>query len=226
MVNRKILLIDDDIIFFQTLSIYMRPTCYEILYAQNGKEGLTKAEEEPPDLVLLDVMMPGMSGWDVCKILRENSKIPIIMLTAKSEETDVLRGFQLGVDDYVIKPFSFAELEARIQAVLSRAKDWKPAGSALTSEGISINFERKKVMVAGKNVELTPTEFKLLETLARHANRTIPVSRLLTEVWGPFYEGEDQHVKQIIWSLRKKIETDPDDPKHLITRRGYGYRFE
>jgi two-component system KDP operon response regulator KdpE len=146
------------------------------------------------------------------------------MLTAKGEEYDKLRGFHLGVDDYVTKPFSFAELAARIGAVLSRAVI--DISKQVTSNDLTIDFDERRVTVAGEIVDLTPTEYHLLDTLARNANHTLPTNFLLTEVWGPEYAGETKHVKQYIWTLRKKIEADPGDPRHILTERGFGYRFE
>jgi DNA-binding response OmpR family regulator len=184
------------------------------------------AFDEKPDLIILDVMMPGMDGWEVCEHLRKESDLPIIMLTAKGEELDKLRGFRLGVDDYVTKPFSFAELVARVGAVLGRAKGAPQSTHSMSSGELTINFDEHRVTVAGRIVELTPTEYRLLEILARHANRTVAVETLLAEVWGSQYVGEIEHVKHYIWAIRRKIEADPGDPKHLITERGYGYRFE
>jgi two-component system KDP operon response regulator KdpE len=148
------------------------------------------------------------------------------MLTAKGEELDKLRGFRLGVDDYVTKPFSFAELTARVGAVLARATPASAPSHTVTSGDLTLDFDQRRVTVAGRPVALTPTEYHLLEILAHHANRTVPTETLLTEVWGPQYGGEAEHVKHFIWTLRQKIETDPGDPKHLITERGFGYRFE
>jgi two-component system KDP operon response regulator KdpE len=158
--------------------------------------------------------------------LREKSRVPIIMLTAKGEEIDKLRGFRLGVDDYVTKPFSFAELTARVGAVLARAAQGPALTHNLTSGDLTIDFDDRRVTLAGHPIELTPIEYRLLETLARHASRTVPTETLLAEVWGPEYAGEAEHVKHYIWTLRKKIEADPGDPKYLITERGFGYRFE
>jgi two-component system KDP operon response regulator KdpE len=148
------------------------------------------------------------------------------MLTAKGEELDKLRGFHLGVDDYVTKPFSFAELVARVGAVLGRAKRAPQSTRYMSSGELMISFEDHRVTVGDRNVELTPTEYRLLEVLARHFNRTVAVETLLAEVWGPQYAGEFEHVKHYIWAIRRKIEADPGDPKHLITERGYGYRLE
>ena len=224
--NSKILLIDNDDVICESLSSYMRAVGFEVLRAQNGYRGLNQTVYARPDLVLLDIIMPDVNGWEILKQLREVSTVPIIVLTSKISEADILHGFYLGADDYVKKPFSFAELEARIVAVLSRTGKFSRPASTMISEDLTINFERKHVSVDGKRVELTPTEYRLLEVLARHANRTIPLTKLLAEVWDSNYKGDEQHVKQFIWSLRKKIESDPDEPKHLKTRRGFGYRFE
>ncbi len=194
--------------------------------APDGPSGLQVAAEARPELVVLDVMMPGMDGWAVCQQLREKSRVPIVMLTAKGEEFDKLRGFRLGVDDYVTKPFSFAELVARVGAVLARASHAPSSAHSLTRDDVTIDFDRRQVTLAGRVIELTPTEYRLLEALARRASRAVPTETLLAEVWGPEYAGEAEHVKHYIWTLRKKIELDPGDPKHILTERGFGYRFE
>jgi len=221
-----ILLIDDDDTLLELLSTHVHAAGYHTLTASKGKDGIRIALEARPDLLVLDVMMPGIDGWEVCNRLRRSSSVPIIMLTAKGEEFDKLRGFHLGVDDYVTKPFSFAELIARIRAVLARGQRITTTVDQLTSGEACINFDQHKVTVAGKVVELSPTEYRLLEELARHANHTIPAEQLVLKVWGPGYAGEVEHIKRYIWALRKKIEADPGDPQHILTERGYGYRFE
>ena len=231
MTGQTILLIDDDATLLELLSGHLRTAGYQPMTAPDGPSGLQVAAEARPELVVLDVMMPGMDGWEVCERLRGKDApagrldpIPIIMLTAKGEEIDKLRGFRLGVDDYVTKPFSFAELAARVGAVLARAQP--TPNHIVTSGNLIIDFDQRRVTMAGHQVDLTPTEYHLLETLARHADRTVPVETLLVEVWGPGYAGEVEHVKHYIWALRKKIEADPGDPKHVLTERGFGYRFE
>ena len=223
---KTVLLIDDDPVLLELLSGQLQAAGYLPVAANDGSTGLALAAETPPDLVVLDVMMPNMDGWEVCKRLREQAPFPIIMLTAKGEEFDKLRGFRLGVDDYVTKPFSFAELVARVGAVLRRAARGHAPTHSLASGDLTIDFDERRVTVAGRDADLTPTEYRLLEILARRAHRTIPSEALLAEVWGQEYAGEIEHVKHFIWSLRKKIEADPGDPKHLITERGFGYRFE
>jgi len=230
MSGETILLIDDDATLRELLAAQLHTAGYRTREAADGSIGLKLAAEIAPDLIVLDVMMPGMSGWEVCERLRApggaKSRVPIILLTAKGEEFDKLRGFRLGVDDYVTKPFSFAELVARVGAVLTRAQFTQAPTHSLTSGDLSIDFDQKHAAVGGRPVDLTPTEYRLLETLARRAHRTVPTETLLVEVWGPEYTGEVEHVKHYIWTLRSKIEVDPGDPKHILTERGFGYRFE
>lgn len=226
MAEQQILVIDDDATLLELLAGHLQMAGYKPIIANDGHQGLQMAAEAGPDLVILDVMMPVIDGWEVCRRLREDSSVPIIMLTAKDQELDKLRGFSLGVDDYVTKPFSFAELVARVGAVLARAGRLLGSVHQLTSDDLTIDFDQRCVTVVDRVIDLTPTEYHLLEVLARHAGRTVPTERLLIEVWGPEYTGEVKHVKHYIWSLRKKIEADPGDPKHIVTERGFGYRLE
>jgi two-component system, OmpR family, KDP operon response regulator KdpE len=226
MAGETILIIDDDATLRELLADQLHTASYRTQKAADGTIGLKLAAESPIDLIVLDVMMPGMSGWEVCERIRAKSPVPIILLTAKGEEFDKLRGFRLGVDDYVTKPFSFAELVARVGAVLTRAQIVQAPTHTLTSGDLTIDFDQKHAAVGGRPIDLTPTEYRLLETLARHAHRTVPAETLLTEVWGREYAGEVEHVKHYIWTLRNKIEVDPGDPKHILTERGFGYRFE
>jgi len=226
MIYGKILLIDDDEIMLELLAEHVRTAGFRVVTAENGTKGLKTAKEEQPDLVVLDVMMPGMDGWEVCKKLRQISNAPIIMLTAKSDEIDKLRGFHLGVDDYVTKPFSFAEMVARIRAVLTRSGSSVGPVSSLVSGDLEIDFSQRRVTVSGQDVDLSPTEYRLLAALAQRPGRTVPTEQLLGEVWGAEYTGEPEHVKRYVWALRKKLEKDLGDPQHILTERGFGYRFE
>ena len=226
MASETILIIDDDATLRELLADQLHTAGYRTREAAEGTIGLRLTAEIAPDLVVLDVMMPGMSGWEVCERLRAKSRVPIILLTAKGEEFDKLRGFRLGVDDYVTKPFSFAELVARVGALLTRAQFAQAPAHTLASGDLSIDFDQKHATVAGRPNDLTPTEYRLLETLARRAHRTVSAEMLLVEVWGPEYAGEIEHVKHYIWALRSKLEADPGDPKHILTERGFGYRFE
>ncbi len=223
---KTIVLIDDDPVLIELLASQLQSAGFHPLTANDSATGLNLAVETRPDLVILDVMMPNMNGWEVCKQLREKSSVPVIMLTAKGEEIDKLRGFRLGIDDYVTKPFSFAELVARVGAVLARGERSATPSHSLTSGDLTIDFDARRVTVAGRVIDLTPTEYRLLEMLARRINRTVPSETLLVQVWGAEYAGEIEHIKHFIWTLRKKIETDPGAPRHLITERGFGYRFE
>jgi DNA-binding response OmpR family regulator len=226
MAKQTILLIDDDVTLLELLAEHVQMAGYRPVVAEDGQRGLRLAAETEPDLVILDVMMPTLDGWEVCRRLRENSSVPIIMLTAKGQEVDKLRGFRLGVDDYVTKPFSFAELVARVGAVLARGGRAPGAVHQVARDDLMIDFDQRRVTVSGQVVDLTWTEYHLLEVLARDAGRTVPAESLLTEVWGPEYAGEVKHVKHYIWALRKKIEADSGDPRHIITERGFGYRLE
>ena len=226
MTGSTILLIDDDATLRELLPEQLRMAGYRTLTAGDGASGLRAVDEARPDLVILDVMMPGMDGWTVCERLRAKSTMPIILLTAKGGEIDKLRGFRLGVDDYVTKPFSFAEMVARVGAVLARAARTPVPSGSVKSDDLLIDFDLHRVFVSGNSIDLTPTEYRLLEALARHPQRTVPTEQLIAEVWGPQYAGEVEQVKHFVWTLRKKIEVDPGDPKHIITERGFGYRFE
>ena len=221
-----ILIIDDDATLRELLSDHLSRDGYRVLVAREGQTGLQMAAQSQPDLVILDLMMPGMDGWEVCQQLRKQSAVPIIVLSAKGDEMAKLRGFRLGIDDYVTKPFSFAELAARVGAVLARSAGKATLSHGVTSGDLTIDFDQRRVTVRGQPVDLTPTEYRLLETLAHHIKHTISMEQLLLDVWGPAYSGDAEQVKHFVWTLRKKIEVDPGDPKHLLTERGFGYRFE
>ena len=219
----KILLVDDDKTLSSLLSQYLRESGFEVLEALNGQTGLRLAYNEHPDLVLLDVMLPGMDGWEVCARLRELSDIPIIMLTAKTSEADKLRGFRLGVDDYVTKPFSFAELVARIQAVIGRLHDERKETGYVAHGEIVLNMEKYQASVGGRSLNLTPTEFRLLEMLVRRKGKVASEEDLIREVWGS--RSDPALVRRYILMLRKKLEEDPSSPVWVRTVRGFGYRL-
>ena len=231
MTDTTVLLVDDDEVLLALLGEHLEDAGYVVLSANSGLVGLRLAREgqpdQPaPDLVVLDVMMPGMDGWEVCQRFRESSTVPIIFLTAKDQELDKLRGFRLGVDDYVTKPFSFAELTARIGAILNRLQQAAQPRHQIRRGDLLIDLDGRRVTIGDQPVDLTPTEYRLLQTLARHADRPVPTEQLLQEVWGPEYAGEVDYVKHFVWALRKKIEADPGTPQHILTERGYGYRFQ
>jgi len=222
--NAKILVIDDDLTLLHLLSQYLRESAFEVVEASNGPTGLRLAYGEKPDLVLLDVMLPGMDGWEVCARLRELTDLPIIMLTAKTTEADKLRGFRLGVDDYVTKPFSFAELTARIQAVIGRAQSDQTEASYIAHGDILLDMERYQASLDGRTLELTPTEFRLLEALVRRKGRVTSDEDLMHAVWGS-YRSDPALVRRYILLLRKKLERDPSHPVWIRTARGFGYRL-
>jgi DNA-binding response OmpR family regulator len=224
----KILLVDDDPTLLRFLQDYLREEKHEVLSANNGPEALRVAYREHPDLVILDVMMPVMDGWEVCARLRELSDVPIILLTAKSTEADKLRGFQLGVDDYMTKPFSFAELSARIQAVLARTN--RPAPKVerrlLYFGDFTLDLDKREARNGQEVIPLTPTEFRLLECLVRNKSRAVSEQELSEQVWGAYYQQQDNSaVRRYIWLLRQKFESDPANPRWIRTVRGFGYRM-
>jgi DNA-binding response OmpR family regulator len=220
----KLLLIDDDQTLSSLLGQYLRESGFEVVEASNGPSGLRVAYSEKPDLVLLDVMLPGMDGWHVCARLRELTDLPIIMLTAKTTEEDKLRGFQLGVDDYVTKPFSFAELVARILAVLGRAQSEQKETGYIAHGDILLDLKKFQASIDGQTLELTPTEFRLLEVLVRRKGKVASDEDLMNEVWGAHRE-DPALVRRYILMLRKKLESDPSRPFWIQTVRGFGYRL-
>ena len=222
---KKILLIDDDLTLIHLLSEFLRDESFEIFSAHNGSDGLRLAYDQQPDLILLDVMLPRMDGWEVCARLREMSDVPIIMLTAKTTEADKLRGFRLGVDDYVTKPFSFAELVARIQAVLSRSASSNSNTGYLIHGGVTLDTEKYQAYFKDNALDLTPTEYRLLEALVRRKGKVASEAELVQEVWGKYRSEDTALVRRYILMLRKKLESDSSDPKHILTVRGFGYRL-
>jgi two-component system KDP operon response regulator KdpE len=222
----KLLLIDDDRTLLNLLGQFLRGEKFEVFEAANGEAGMRQAYDEHPDLVLLDVMLPGMDGWEICARLREMSRVPIIMLSAKATEADKLRGFRLGVDDYVTKPFSFVELVARIQAVLARVDaSGRKDVSHIVYGDIMLDRERYQASLEGRILELTPTEFRLLEALVRRGGKVATEAELVQEVWGAYRQDDTALVRRYILMLRKKIEADPANPARILTVRGFGYRL-
>jgi DNA-binding response OmpR family regulator len=223
----KLLLIEDDSNLIEALKLYLTTAGYLIATAADGREGLQKLFVDRPDLILLDIMMPKLDGWEVCSRIREVSNVPIIMLTARGQEEDKVRGLRMGADDYVSKPFSLRELEARIQSVLRRSSLSAPSRDRVlyADEELVIDSERWEVSRQGKPVELTATERRLLFLLAENMGRVLPTSRILEGVWGQEYVNEVDYVKLYIWRLRQKIEPNPSQPTYIRTEHGVGYRF-
>lgn len=226
----KILIIEDESSFSEALSFLLEKEGYSTAIAETGKEGLAKFNSETFDLVLLDLMIPEISGIDVCRTIRSSSQVPIIMLTAKDTEIDKVVGLELGADDYVTKPYSSRELVARIKAVLRRGT-FDTDASATTSgiheiAGIRMDVDRHQVSVNGTAISLPLKEFELLEFLLRNAGRVLTRGQLIDRVWGGDYYGDTKTLDVHIKRLRSKIETDPANPALIQTIRGLGYKFE
>ena len=226
----QILLIDDDPSLQRLLGQYLEDAGFSVLHAITSHAGLKSLFDNRPDLILLDVMMPRMDGWETCRRIREVTSIPIIFLTARSDEPDRLQGFRLGADDYVPKPFSFPELVARIQAVLRRAA---LAGDSALADDKSVlicgpyRLDRARHLVTrdGQPLDLTPTEYRLLEVLMSQPGVVFSQEQLVTGTWGGEYADDTGYIRRYVWHLRQKIEPDPDNPQHLLTERGFGYRI-
>ncbi len=223
----KVLVIDDDKTLSGLIKQSMTKAGYKVMVANNGIEGLQQVLTDGPDIVILDVMMPRMDGWETCQRIRQSSKVPIIMLTAKDQINDKVRGFELGVDDYMTKPFSLAELGARVKAVTARAGTQAEVKSHRIASGeLIIDVDGHRVTKRGEALSLTPTEYKLLLTLAENGGRVLSHEQLLERVWGYDTEEDNDYVKRYIWYLRRKIEDDPSQPQYVVTERGFGYSFQ
>ena len=224
----RVLVVEDEASFSETLEYLLGREGYEVAVAGDGAVALTEFDRHGADIVLLDLMLPGVSGIEVCKQLRAKSSVPIIMLTAKDAEVDKVVGLEIGADDYVTKPFSTRELLARMRAVLRRASDVDDvlAGGIVEAGPVRIDTERHAVTVRGSSVSMPLKEFDLLELFVRNAGKVLTRTQLIDRVWGSDYVGDtktlDVHVKR----LRAKVEPDPSHPQHLLTVRGLGYRFE
>ncbi len=228
-INRKyrILVVDDERRMVGFIRLNLEHDGFEVFEAYNGTQALDALRQHLPDLILLDVMMPDLDGFEVLKMIREVSAVPVIMLTAKGEENDKVRGLELGADDYVTKPFSPRELVSRIRAVLRRGTSLDEEDSTkIDVDGrLIMDFGRHEVWVDGELVKLRPTEYRLLYHLVKNAGWVLTHDQILTKVWGYEYRDEPHYVRLYINYLRKKIEEDPTDPKYILTERGVGYRF-
>ena len=227
MRDRKILIVDDEERMVRFIRLNLEHDGFRTIEAFNGSQAINKVRSSMPDLILLDVMMPDIDGFEVLRIIRETSTVPVIMLTAKGEEDDRVRGLELGADDYITKPFSPRELVSRVRAVLRRTETSTAATHGLieVDERLKIDFDRREVWVQGKLVKLRPTEYRLLFHLVQNAGWVISHDQLLAKVWGYEYRDEPHYVRLYINYLRKKLEEDPANPKYILTERGVGYRF-
>jgi len=225
--DRKILVVDDEERMVRFIRLNLEHDGFRVIEAFNGNQAINKARSNLPDLVLLDVMMPDLDGFEVLRVLREVSSVPVIMLTAKGEEEDRVRGLELGADDYITKPFSPRELVSRVRAVLRRTEvaTGTTHGLIQVDERLKIDFDRREVWVDDKLVKLRPTEYRLLYHLVQNAGWVITHDQLLAKVWGYEYRDEPHYVRLYINYLRKKLEEDPTNPKYILTERGIGYRF-
>ena len=223
----KILAVDDEQRMVRFIQLNLEQDGFEVISAYNGKDALEQVRTQLPDLILLDIMMPDINGFEVLKKIREVNNVPVIMLTAKGEEDDRIQGLELGADDYITKPFSPRELVSRIRAVLRRTKSFTEDQVDLikVDERLTLDFSRREVWVDGLKVDLRPTEYRLLYHLVQNAGWVNTHEQLLSKVWGFEYQDEPHYVRLYVNYLRKKIEVDPSDPKYILTERGVGYRF-
>jgi len=223
----KILLVEDENNVRETLALNLRAEGYDVVTAADGRTGLEAAREQAPDLVLLDLMLPELDGLSLCRMLRRDSDVPIIMLTARGTEIDKIAGLETGADDYVVKPFSLGELLARVRANLRRSSSESRAAAArLTSRGLTMDLLARRVSLDSAEVKLTNREFDLLAELMRNRGAVLSRDLLLTRVWGYDYAGDSHTVDVHIRWLREKIEADASSPTRITTVRGVGYRFE
>jgi len=227
--NRVILVVDDEERMARFIRLNLEHDGFHVIEAYNGLDAIQQIREKMPDLVLLDVMLPDMDGFEVLKMVREVSPIPVIMLTAKGEEDDRVRGLELGADDYITKPFSPREMVSRIRAVLRRNEaasvTVQTHGLIQVDDHLKLDFSRREVWVAGELIKLRPTEYRLLYHLVQNAGWVMTYDQLLSKVWGYEYRDEPHYVRLYINYLRQKLEEDPANPKYILTERGVGYRF-
>ncbi len=227
--DRKILVVDDEPHIVDLLRLALERERFQVEEAANGAEAVRKVRDLQPDLVVLDVMMPELDGFEALKEIREISNVPVIMLTVQATEPDRVRGLELGADDYLAKPFSHRELLGRIRAVLRRTEAAAPLPTrniVRVDDRLSIDFDRREVIVDGTRVRLRPTEYKLLYQLVQNAGRLMSHDTLLTRVWGREYRDDAQLLRLYITYLRQKIEGDPANPRYILNERGLGYRFQ
>jgi len=225
--KKTILVVDDEPRMRRFMNMNLDLEGYQVIEADNGLEAVKRVREDLPSLVLLDVMMPEMDGFEALRLIREFSSVPVIMLTVKGDEQDKVRGLELGADDYVTKPFGPKELSSRIKAVLRRVEMAGGTGDAIVKvdDRLQIDFNHRQVIVDGEPIKLRPTEYRLLYHLVNNAGWTMPHETLLAKVWGHEYRDETHYLRLYITYLRQKIEKDPSNPQYILTERGLGYRF-
>jgi two-component system, OmpR family, KDP operon response regulator KdpE len=228
-VAEKILAIDDDYLVLRLIQYSMEKLGYEVITATNGLEGIELFHQKHPHLIILDLMMPQMDGWETCRSLRHISKVPIIILSARGSQQDVLKGLKMGADDYLVKPFYPEELQARVEAVLRRTRIPSSESDKLPlrfgGSDLIIDPVNRQVLVHNKAIDLTPTEYDLLLYMARNIDRVLPIEVIFENVWPYYADASLNSVKWYIWRLRRKIEDDPRHPHFILTEHGIGYRF-
>jgi len=227
MEKTHVLVVDDDQAILRFLCANLKARGYEVTTAMDGEEALDAVEREPVNLIILDIMMPKLDGVEVCRRIREWSKVPIIMLSARGDETGKVKCLELGADDYLTKPFGVAELLARINTALRHydATRAAPTQPTFACDDMEVNFASRRVTVHGEEVKLTPTEYLLLQQLVANTDKVLTHGMLLQRVWGEHYYSEKEYLRVFIGRLRKKLEPDPENPKYIITIPGVGYHF-
>jgi len=225
MANEKVLVVDDEPKIVRVVKAYLEREGFQVLEAYDGRQALDLARAERPSLVVLDLMLPEISGWDVCRALRRESEIPVLMLTARDDDTDKIVGLELGADDYVTKPFNPKELVARVRAILRRASRPAQSSTILGTGDLRIDLEKREVRLGDREVRLTPTEFDLLVALAERPGRVWTREQLMERVAGGASEGYDRAIDSHVKNLRQKIEPDPRKPRYVLTAFGVGYKF-
>lgn len=223
----RVLVVDDESRMINFIRMNLELEGFQVIEAGNGLEALDMLRRHIPDLIILDVMMPQLDGFETLRMLREFSNVPVIMLTAKGEEEDKVRGLELGADDYITKPFGAREMVSRAKAVLRRVNSVSEPSEAIlqVDNRLAVDFNKREVIVEGEHIKLRPTEYRLLYHLIENAGWTVPHEQLLAKVWGYEYRDETHYVRLYVNYLREKVEEDPSNPKYILTERGIGYRF-
>jgi two-component system KDP operon response regulator KdpE len=221
--GEKILIIENDDALARLMRLQLARGGYDVAIRRDGRSGLEATREESPDLILLDVLLPEVSGWETYGSLRQITDAPIVFVTVLGADEEITRGLEMGADDYIVKPFSYVELLTRVKAALYRADRATAQQAVYSRPPLTVDLQKGSVEVDGEPTYLTPLEFKLLATLVRHAGRVVGHKALLRQVWGPQHEDRRQYLKLYIWYLRQKLEADPSDPRLILTERGVGY---
>ncbi|AOH43081.1 DNA-binding response regulator [Anaerolineaceae bacterium oral taxon 439] len=225
--KQRILVVDDEERIVRMIRLNLEHDGFTVIEANNGMQAINQIREKLPNLVILDVMMPGIDGYETLSLIRETSQVPVIMLTAKSEEEDRIYGLELGADDYITKPFSPRELVSRIKAVLRRTENRSPDEEDVirVDDRLTLDFGKREIWLDGELVKLRPTEYRLLYHLVKNAGWVMTYDQILAKVWGYEYRDETHYVRLYVNYLRQKLEKDPANPKYILTERGVGYRF-